>query len=90
VISLLNPLPFEVGSMESPSLKEMRKKLEVLEKEINLQRSILEMIPAHGDLTVSIGTATFSPPISTLRDLIREVDNALYRAKEKGRNRIEG
>jgi len=42
------------------------------------------------DLTVSVGVATFSSPISTLTDLIREADNALYRAKKGGRNRIEG
>jgi diguanylate cyclase (GGDEF)-like protein/PAS domain S-box-containing protein len=42
------------------------------------------------DLTVSVGVATFSPRISTLTDLIREADHALYRAKKGGRNRIEG
>jgi GGDEF domain-containing protein len=42
------------------------------------------------DLTVSLGVATFSSPISNLTDLIREADQALYRAKKKGRNRIEG
>jgi diguanylate cyclase (GGDEF)-like protein/PAS domain S-box-containing protein len=44
----------------------------------------------NGTLTVSIGVATFAPPIATLTDLIREADNALYRAKRAGRNRIEG
>jgi len=44
----------------------------------------------NGDLTVSIGVATFSPPLATLTDLIREADHALYRAKKKGRNRVEG
>lgn len=44
----------------------------------------------NGDLTVSIGVATFCPPIFTLTDLIREADNALYRAKRAGRNRVEG
>jgi len=50
-----------------------------------------ETAQPNGDLTVSIGVATFSPPtISTLTDLIREADKALYRAKEAGRNRVEG
>jgi diguanylate cyclase (GGDEF)-like protein/PAS domain S-box-containing protein len=43
----------------------------------------------NGDLTVSIGLATFSSSTPTLTDLIREADHALYRAKSKGRNRIE-
>src|SRR4030043_655567 len=42
------------------------------------------------DLTVSLGVATFSSPISSLTDLIREADHALYRAKKNGRNRIAG
>ncbi len=41
------------------------------------------------NLTVSIGIATFSASISTLTDLIREADHALYRAKKAGRNCIE-
>jgi diguanylate cyclase (GGDEF)-like protein/PAS domain S-box-containing protein len=45
--------------------------------------------PNH-DLTLSIGVAIFSSSISTLTDLIREVDHALYRAKKGGRNCIEG
>jgi diguanylate cyclase (GGDEF)-like protein/PAS domain S-box-containing protein len=42
------------------------------------------------DVTVSVGVATFSSSGSTLTDLIREADYALYRAKKRGRNRIEG
>jgi diguanylate cyclase (GGDEF)-like protein len=49
-----------------------------------------ESAQPNGDLTVSIGVGTFSPSISTLTDLIREADNALYRAKRAGRNRVEG
>jgi len=43
----------------------------------------------NGDLTVSVGVATFSTKISTVTDLIREADNALYRAKRAGRNKVE-
>ncbi len=48
-----------------------------------------EKIQPNGDLTVSIGVASFSPKISTVTDLIREADNALYRAKKAGRNKVE-
>ena len=49
-----------------------------------------EKVQPNEDLTVSVGVGTFSPPVATLTDLIREADNALYRAKRAGRNRIEG
>ncbi len=48
-----------------------------------------EKVQPNGDLTVSVGMATFSSTISTVTDLIREADNALYRAKRAGRNRVE-
>jgi diguanylate cyclase (GGDEF)-like protein/PAS domain S-box-containing protein len=48
-----------------------------------------EKVQPNGDLTVSVGVATFSSTISTVTDLIREADNALYRAKRAGRNRVE-
>ncbi|MCD6134438.1 MAG: sensor domain-containing diguanylate cyclase [Candidatus Omnitrophica bacterium] len=38
--------------------------------------------------TVSIGVATFPQDAKMLDDLIMEADNALYRAKKEGRNRV--
>jgi diguanylate cyclase (GGDEF)-like protein len=48
-----------------------------------------EHLQPSGNLTVSVGAATYSSSISTLTDLLREADNALYRAKRGGRNRLE-
>lgn len=37
-------------------------------------------------ITVSIGVATLTEPIATIEDLIHQADNALYVAKQSGRN----
>jgi diguanylate cyclase (GGDEF)-like protein len=40
--------------------------------------------------TVSIGVAEASPEDKSLDDLLRRADTMLYKAKENGRNRVEG
>jgi diguanylate cyclase (GGDEF)-like protein len=41
-------------------------------------------------LTISAGVATFpSPSIDNIDSLFRQADEALYRAKQTGRNRVE-
>ncbi|MDO9208887.1 MAG: GGDEF domain-containing protein [Sulfuricurvum sp.] len=39
-------------------------------------------------ITVSIGVAEYLPEISTVEDLVKRADRAMYRAKHEGRNRI--
>ena len=40
-------------------------------------------------MTVSVGIAVFEPPQGAPADIIEAADRALYRAKQRGRNRIE-
>jgi diguanylate cyclase (GGDEF)-like protein/PAS domain S-box-containing protein len=63
---------------------------ERVRKNVSDARFPNEIAQPNKDLTISVGAATFSSPISTLIDLIREADHALYKAKNRGRNRIEG
>jgi len=63
---------------------------ERVRKNVSETRFPNENAQPNKDLTVSVGVATFSSSISTLTDLIRNADHALYRAKNGGRNRVEG
>lgn len=40
--------------------------------------------------TVSIGVASYHHEISDFEELVHKADEMLYRAKENGRNRVEG
>jgi diguanylate cyclase (GGDEF)-like protein len=42
-----------------------------------------------GDLTVSVGVATLAPGMHKIEELVHDADQALYRAKSQGRNRLE-
>ncbi len=44
---------------------------------------------AEGDLTVSIGVAALTPGMRRIEELVYDADQALYRAKSEGRNRLE-
>ncbi|HEY0106254.1 MAG TPA: GGDEF domain-containing protein [Rhizomicrobium sp.] len=48
------------------------------------------LAPDHGAPTVSGGIAVKSQPPSTIEELLRFADKALYQAKTAGRNRIQG
>lgn len=66
-----------------------------LEEALGAARRVQEGI-AHASLgaeelrvTVSIGVAMFQPTLPGLDDLLSQADDALYRAKAEGKNRIE-
>jgi len=61
-----------------------------LEKAQYLLDSIERLKPGGIDVTVSIGVAELSSNGETFADLLGRADLALYRAKESGRNRVEG
>jgi|GEM_PF-5421235 len=57
-------------------------------------RRAVEQTPMHIEdrvifMTISIGAATFDDKTLTLTDLVAQADQAMYRAKQAGRNRVE-
>jgi diguanylate cyclase (GGDEF)-like protein len=51
--------------------------------------SLRRLAPAaHEHITISIGVAAFPIHATTVDDLLRMADEALYRAKALGRNRV--
>jgi diguanylate cyclase (GGDEF)-like protein len=57
---------------------------------MSVQNTLFNEPLAKLNLTVSLGVSSFSPEhTSTVDRFIKEADDALYRAKAKGRNRVE-
>ncbi len=56
---------------------------------VSFQNSLIVYKEKEIKATLSGGLASFKPGIENIDDLIRMADEALYRAKELGRNRIE-
>jgi diguanylate cyclase (GGDEF)-like protein/PAS domain S-box-containing protein len=63
---------------------------EWLRKEVERQQVSLEGGDHSVGCTVSVGVASLSPECDTFEQLLHHADNALYRAKEAGRNRVQG
>ena len=68
------------------SKKEAVKKAEAIRKKVAEQTILLRREKTH--ITISVGVASFPEDAQTKDELIRGADEALYRAKEKGRNAV--
>ena len=56
---------------------------------VNVAERMREKVKEATGLTVSIGVASYSEEMKTAEELIKEADRALYKAKLKGRDRVE-
>ncbi|MDD2567076.1 MAG: diguanylate cyclase [Thiovulaceae bacterium] len=68
--------------LESCSLENSHAKAE------QLRRHIEALMPEGIKVSASFGVSTLKPTHYSFEDLIKEADEALYRAKESGRNRV--
>lgn len=50
---------------------------------------IRKTVEAKTDITVSLGISSYQQGMQRTEDLIKKADDALYQAKQKGRNRTE-
>lgn len=53
-----------------------------------VERNVLDTPQFKGHVTVSVGAAAFSPDLDTVHDLLKLADEALYAAKDAGRNKV--
>ncbi len=74
-------LPSTIGHAAKALAEKIRKSIEAL--------SFEEQVPGLDGITVSIGTAAYPDDGTTEELLLKSADLALYRAKQRGRNRVE-
>ena len=74
-------LPSTIGHAAKALAEKIRKSIE--------QLSFEEQVPGLSGITVSIGTAAYPDDGTTEEILLKSADLALYRAKQRGRNRVE-
>ncbi len=74
-------MPSTIGHAAKALAEKIRKSIE--------QLSFEEQVPGLSGITVSIGTAAYPDDGTSEEVLLKSADLALYRAKQRGRNRVE-
>ena len=60
-----------------------------LAEAVELAERIRKAVEAEAEITVSMGLSVFRKEMKNREEIIREADEALYRAKKNGKNRVE-
>ncbi len=71
-------------------LREIEEVMERIRMKVENRCSPVDDNPVHRQVTVSVGVAALNDDIQTLEELIEAADEAMYRAKRAGKNRVAG
>jgi diguanylate cyclase (GGDEF)-like protein len=71
-------------------LREIEEVMERIRLKVEDRCSPVDGNPVHRQVTVSAGVASLTDDIQTLEELIEAADEAMYRAKRAGKNRVAG
>jgi diguanylate cyclase (GGDEF)-like protein len=71
-------------------LREIEEVMERIRLKVEDRCSPVDGNPVHRQVTVSAGVASLNDNIQTLEELIEAADEAMYRAKRAGKNRVAG
>jgi diguanylate cyclase (GGDEF)-like protein len=69
-------------------LREIEEAMERIRMKVEDRCSPVDDNPVHRQVTVSVGVAALNDDIQTLEELIEAADEAMYRAKRAGKNRV--
>ena len=75
-------------AMSGAKLEEAKKRVENLQRKIT-EEKFKSLSDEKKKVTISVGIAAYPIHGETVNDVIKAADQALYQAKEKGKNRIE-
>lgn len=81
-------LPARYGGEEMAVIMPDANREQVFDVAERIRKEISQLKYEHFSITISIGIGTVSREIKTPEKLLKTADNALYQAKDKGKNRV--